>query len=334
MSSEVNNGDDLSPESSQDSQNPVEAIPDQIDEVAAGIEVQAESPFASETTAVPVEDVQTDTVITTQVFESPGPAAAAGHFEAPLPNMPFVNAVPPPTSAPQGMPMAPPPVTAPRAPSPFVLALTNLWFIASDLWRGRTAPAFARPETVVRQTGSKWANWFVPFLASSLMTALFSCFLLAGSMTAAIAMLQGYRLRTGAFALSFGQYVSMFLVVALTTFGFLALRSVALMLATRVTGVPADFSASATTVAVAQTLWWIPLWGVSLLWLVLPSGFTTFVTVITIVGVAMMVELVTYIGVTRLGAFKRSPLVPYVWFTVLAALIFAVVLSFVTEAAF
>lgn len=230
--------------------------------------------------------------------------------------------------------MAPPPVTAPRAPSPFVLALTNLWFIASDLWRGRTAPAFARPETVVRQTGSKWANWFVPFLASSLMTALFSCFLLAGSMTAAIAMLQGYRLRTGAFALSFGQYVSMFLVVALTTFGFLALRSVALMLATRVTGVPADFSASATTVAVAQTLWWIPLWGVSLLWLVLPSGFTTFVTVITIVGVAMMVELVTYIGVTRLGAFKRSPLVPYVWFTVLAALIFAVVLSFVTEAAF
>lgn len=221
--------------------------------------------------------------------------------QAPPPGMP-----PPPTQPPPPGQALPQPGYAmpvvPAQPNAFVMALTNIWEVTNDVWRGRVAQAFGRPQEVVRATGDSAWNWLVPFLSVSLLSGLTTVLLAA----AGVSFLP-YGVRGVYFFL-------LFLTVSIGMFVFLVLRSLAVMWAHKISGANVGFVDSMTTFAVAQTIWIFPygaMMVIALLSMAAPQ--ITILIGIGIWGVVLMVELLVYIGLSRQAQHSRSPLVPYVW---------------------
>ena len=241
---------------------------------------------------------------------------------APLPGIPVLPSVAP------GMAAA----ASPAAPSPFVMALKNLWSVMNTIWRGRLSEAFEPAAEAARVTGSKWVNWFVPLLATSISGAIFflawASNLVRGALSASGL---GLFMPTGPY-LEFSDYVQMFLLFGLVVFGVLALRAVAVMFAVRVTGGNVSFPDAATVLGVGQTLMWLPLLVGVLLTFILGITPLTVLLAVGLSGVGLMAELVTYVGVTRMGQFKYSPLVPYAWFTMLAYVVAFLVIYMISSA--
>ena len=236
--------------------------------------------------------------------------------------MPAPQQVPMPQQMPQQAAQQAAAATLATPPSPFVMALSNLWKVMNDIWRGSIPSAFNQSKKIVETTGSKWVNWFVPFLATSLAMALLVTSLTSVGVGIASGLVWSPWAPAASYiSVDFSVYLRVFILVAIFQFGILALRAVAVMLAAKIGGVQADFNDSGSVIGTGQTLLWLPILVAWLLWIIIPSAFSSFATVVGLGGVALMVELTTYIGVTRLGRFKRSPLVAYTWFTVLAVVV-------------
>lgn len=281
------------------------------------------------------------------------PGSPAG-YGAPMPPLPgsasptFPGSPPVPTSYPpagasyppaQGgavpaPPMGPPPVpgspgTAPMqvpgqvpvagAPNPFVLSLKNLWDVPLDLWRGRFDEAFNRPAQVTAQTGNTAWNWLAPFLAFPMLLGLWG-----------LAHIQIIYYTGSSFVdeifwgsvpdLPAAVYLRTFFTVVIIGFAYMMLRTVAIFLAHKTVKSTKTFVASATDLGVAQSLALLPLVVVIIMGFVFPFTSLPF-AMLGVSGVWAMVELVTYAGMLRDTTGVRNPLVPYVWYTLIALLI-------------
>lgn len=255
-----------------------------------------------------------------------------------VPSNPTLSA-PPPTGMPLAMSAAPMPTVpmdpaatqpnipiptapaVPAMPNPFVMALTNLWWVMKDVWSGKTDAAFKRPAEVASVTGSQWANWLVPFLATSLALGLLVPAIANTTMRDAYRSLEMFGYFVGSSSLPLDLFMKIMFVCALMVFGTLILRALAVMLAVKIGGGTATFTGAATTVGVAQTLMWLPLLVATFLTLLLNMFGIAILVVIGLGGVGLMVELLTYVGVTRMGSFKNSPLVAYAWLTITAGVL-------------
>ncbi len=213
-------------------------------------------------------------------------------------------------------------VQAPVAqPNPFVMALSNLWFVQNDIWKGKVRDAYKRPEDVTAVTRSTWQNWVIPFLAVSLAVALLIPAWIGRAYAVTVSSAGGYV----SSHVSVGVLAMAFFMGLLITFMYLTLRTVAVLLAARVSGHQnLTFTQSATLVAVPQTIVWLPVMVSFLLVLLIPF-LSLFPISIGIPGVLLMVEIVTYTGLTRAGHFRRSPLVAYVWFAMAAMTVASIV---------
>lgn len=273
----------------------------------------------------------------------PPPPAAAPPAPAPVPTSapaptppgytPGAPAAAPaqPGSAPAAQPVpaaGQAPVAAP--PSPFGMALGNLWHQMVDVWKGHVPQAYQRSTNLTQITGNKWLNWFIPFLANSLALGILISVWVSAADSGIGSLANGF---FGSYSyMEFADYAKIFFGVALSLFGFQILRALAVMLAARTSGVSADFQSSATTVAVPATVWWLPIVVVALFWLLFPGIAATLLTLVGFAGVGLTVELGTYIGLTRLGKYTRSPLIPYSWFTVGAIILGIILFALMTEA--
>lgn len=304
--------------------------PDSAAELAeAAVEsVEAVAGFAAaEQAPAPVEEV------VAQVQET---AAAPPLPAAPVPSaMPPLPAPPTPAPAPQmptapmptpagypGVPAAPgfpgqPVAYAVAAPNPFTMSLKNLWDVQNDIWRGKVAQAFNRPKEVVARTAVSVWNWLTPFLANSLLFGLVVvAYLFATSRVANNALSWATGGYSGYYGPSAGTYFSGFFVAMVLMFGAFMIASLVVFITHKVGASPATWTDSVTVVAVSSTVLWLPLAATFLITMALPLAVTSFIVAVGMGGVVLMYFLLTYIGTTRGGPHKRSPLVPFAWFTV------------------
>ena len=256
---------------------------------------------------------------------TPGyPPAPAQYGGGTVPAAPYGPAAP-------GGQAAPSPA-APTGPSAFGMALGNLWYSMNDIWRGKVPAAFARPKAVETATGNRWLNWFLPFLATSLMVGFTVSSAVARGASWFSMFFYGvfddlyYDWVTESNQIlfydpGFGYYFRLFLYSVIVSFAFFVLRSLAVWLAALTSGVKADFPSSATVVGVAANLLWLPLVAATLLIWIFPATMMKIVLLVGLLGLALMAEITVYVGVTRLGRSVRSPLVPYVWYTVIAGIV-------------
>ncbi len=211
-------------------------------------------------------------------------------------------------------------------PNPFVLSLKNLWDVQNDIWRGQVPRAFDRPKEVVAQTGSAAWNWLTPFLTNALIVAFGSmAFVLASSRAAGSALSwTGFADEfMGYYGPSAGTYFSAFFVTLVLCFAWFMVTTMVVFITHKTGGSPATWVDSATSVAVSSTVLWFPLAISVLLTLIFPVAMSTVVVSLGMAGVLLMYLLLTYIGTTRNGPHKRSPLVAYAWFTVLGGIVLA-----------
>ena len=214
----------------------------------------------------------------------------------------------------------------PGAPSAFGMALANLWYSMNDIWRGRMPSAFARPKAVAKATGTRWLNWSLPFLVTALAFGLTVSSAMGRGMTGINNFISGWDYDfgvSGMYSFGFGYYFRLFIYVTIVVFVFYILRTLAVWLAGLSSGVNTDFASAGTAVAVAANLLWLPLLVATVLLWIFPVGFTSMLLPVASLGLVLMVEITTYVGVTRLGRPVRSPLVPYVWYTVIAVIVTA-----------
>ena len=184
-----------------------------------------------------------------------------------------------------------------------------------DIWRGNVVGATDRPNEVKAATGNAFVSWLLPLLASSLAVGLFLSSTSASAMSSVNTVMGGYM--SGP---TFGDWFKTFFIVSIVFFGFMMLRALAVLLAARVSGSQASFNDSASALGVGQTLWWLPLVIATVLFLIVPELAVLFLVPV-ILAMPVMSEIATYVGLTRLGNHKRSPLVPYAWFSALASII-------------
>ena len=241
---------------------------------------------------------------------------------APVPPAPYgTPPAPAPAPAPVGQPQAvPAAATVPAGPSAFGMALGNLWYSMNDIWHGKIPAAFARPKAVEAETGTRWLNWFLPFLATSLAFG----FTVASAMGRGVSgfndLTYGWGLG-GIYGPGFDFYFRVFLFTTIVAFALYILRALAVWLAALTSGIKTDFASSASTVGVAVNILWLPMLAATLLLWIFPATLMSALLSIGLLGLVLMVEITTYIGVTRLGRSVRSPLVPYTWYTVIAVLV-------------
>ena len=261
-----------------------------------------------------------------QAFQRPPTATMPGQTPTPPPGAYAQQGVPQPAGAPMpmGAQAGPPPQGFPGqhtqiGPVPqqgggnaFALVMANLWHIPNDIWRGGVDHAFERPRQAVREAGNPALSWLIPLALNTILVGLLAAAFVHAGMSAYFFF----------YSPSFGDYVQLFAMVTLAMFALLMLRALAIMLASRVSGSTASFPEAATDLAVAQSIWWLPLAIAALLVLIMPSTPLMYIIITGIYGVALMAEILSYIAVTRTGPHVRSPLVPYAWFTIVAVIVF------------
>lgn len=201
------------------------------------------------------------------------------------------------------------------ASSPFQMSLRNLWDVQVDLWLGRVPSAFRRTESIVATTGVGWVTWLVPFLASSIAFGLF----LAGAAKLVVAVVAEF-VNKATYGLvnvgvPFSVYFKLFLFGAIFFFVVMLVRSVVVLLTHRVSGGTATFQESATQVGIGITLFWLPLL-IGFLFNLLSVPILNVIVAICVVALIIMSEIVIYIGISRRGPHKRSPVTAYAWMTV------------------
>ncbi len=258
---------------------------------------------------------------------TPFPPASPQAAAPPMPQFP-------PQPAPGTVPVAPG-MPVPGAqnvyvlakPNPFVMSLKNLWDVQNDIWRGQVPRAFDRPKEVTAQTGVSAWNWLTPFLVNTLLVAFGSMAFIFASSRAAGSVLYwmgdfAYDVM-GVYGPSAGTYFSAFFLTLVLAFASFMVTTMVVFITHKTGGSPATWVDSATTVAVSSTVLWFPL-GISvLLTLIFPLAVSMLLLPIGLGGVSLMYLLLTYIGTTRNGPHKRSPLVAYAWFTVLGGIVMA-----------
>lgn len=216
-------------------------------------------------------------------------------------------------------------------PNSVVLAFKNLWCAQNDIWQGKILEAFARYDRAAAETGNPVAGWLVSFLATSVAFGL-----IFGAILMVIVWLifimdtitMSAYMRYNPYAPSFGTYVLAFLVGIVICFVALLLRSVAIMLACRASGIAANFYQAATQIGVGISVVWLPT-VVAFLLCILPTWLVPWLGFLALFIAAIICELVIYSGITRLGTYRRSPIPAYAGLTAAAYLVtgvFAVIL--------
>lgn len=255
-------------------------------------------------------------------------AYQAAYQSAPVsPGAPVPPGSPVPPGAGTAMPPGAPLPSEAAKPNPVILAFKNLWCAQNDIWQGKTLEAFARYDRAAAETGNPVAGWLVSFLATSvafglifgaiLMVIVLLIFMMVFMMDT-ISM-SAY-MRYSPYAPSFGTYVLAFLVGIVICFVALLLRSVAIMLACRASGIAANFYQAATQIGVGISVVWLPT-VVAFLLCILPTWLVPWLGFLALFIAAIICELVIYSGITRLGTYRRSPIPAYAGLTAAAYLV-------------
>lgn len=196
-------------------------------------------------------------------------------------------------------------------------AVTALWVSLGSIWKGRTVEAF--------RLGSTTKNfWVVGFLIYSLILGLLTATTasrsigsadeLLGSMSGA---LTGYSSR-GMFSLSAGNWISLLLVGVVMGFIAFLLRALCLKWTFSVRGVPRTMGATSTIITTSYAMQMVVLLGATVL-LMVPSAAISGLVLLLIglvsVPLALISELLIYIGLNRSARFEKSALIPHALFT-------------------
>lgn len=265
------------------------------------------------------------------------PVQGAYAYQAAYQSAPVSPGAPVPSGSPvlpgagTAMPPGAPLPSEAAKPNSVVLAFKNLWCAQNDIWQGKILEAFARYDRAAAETGNPVAGWLVSFLATSVAFGL-----IFGAILMVIVWLifimdtitMSAYMRYNPYAPSFGTYVLAFLVGIVICFVALLLRSVAIMLACRASGIAANFYQAATQIGVGISVVWLPT-VVAFLLCILPTWLVPWLGFLALFIAAIICELVIYSGITRLGTYRRSPIPAYAGLTAAAYLVtgvFAVIL--------
>lgn len=196
-------------------------------------------------------------------------------------------------------------------------AVTALWVSLGSIWKGRTVEAF--------RLGSTTKNfWVVGFLIYSLILGLLTATTasrsigsadeLLGSMSGA---LTGYSSR-GMFSLSAGNWISLLLVGVVMGFIAFLLRALCLKWTFAVRGVPRTMGAASIIITTSYAMQMAVLLGATVL-LMIPSAAISGLVLLLIglvsVPLALISEVLMYIGLNRSARFEKSALIPHALFT-------------------
>lgn len=247
----------------------------------------------------------------------------------PGPAGPGVAAQPVPQGPAQPMPTVAYPLPVAVRPSAFGLAFKNLWQVQADIWSGKVAEAFARPVEAEQQAGKSPFNWLVPFVLNSLLIAAVA----VGLVGRLASMLSGSIFDSMGIGLSSSDYFKVFFWAFFLAFAMYMLLSVANLLTHRISGSQASFGKVADSLAVANTALWLPLIALFLVIMVFPPRTAPVVALLLINGMALMVIVLSYVGVTRDGPHRRSPVVPFAWLTVAAWVVELVIVMVLADGA-
>lgn len=211
-----------------------------------------------------------------------------------------------------------------------VAALKNLWTVQNDIWSGKVESAFGRPEAVRGATGVSWPGWVVPMVVNSLLFGLVQVGVTFSGLRVA-SLFGGYDFFGGYYGPPVSYYFKVYFLTVFLAFGAYMLLSLANMLTHRTSGSSTSFVDCATDLATANTVMWLPLSGFFVILMVLPSMVLNVLMGILFAGLLLMVTVLSYLGVSRHGPHKRSPAVPYSWFTVGAWLVLLLVAAVLAE---
>lgn len=205
-----------------------------------------------------------------------------------------------------------------------VATLKNLWYVQNDIWSGKVERAFERPAAVRSATGVSWTGWVVPLVANSLLFGLVP-------VAATFSGFRAFSFFGAHYGPPVGYYFKVYFLTIVLAFGAYMLLSLANMLTHRTSGSSTPFVDCATDLATANTVMWLPLAGSFLILMVLPGVVINALVGILFAGLFLMIAVLSYLGVSRHGPHKRSPVVPYTWFTVAAWLVFLLVATILAE---
>lgn len=209
------------------------------------------------------------------------------------------------------------------APNAFTMSLSALWPTQSEVWSGRLGEAMARPKQVEAQTGPSAWTWLVPFLANALLGGLLAMAMVYSTTRTAVSGVGWMLGMDSSFGAGVGpgagKYFAIFFGYAVIWFIAFILMTLVALLSAKIGGGKLNWSASAQIVGVASTVFWLPLIVAFVLIMVTPAFIGIPLMMFAMAGITGMMLLGTYVGITLSGPLQRSPIVPFVWFTLIAS---------------
>ena len=196
-------------------------------------------------------------------------------------------------------------------------AVAALWVSLGSIWKGRSVEAF--------HLGSSTKNfWVVGFLIYSLILGLLTATMVARSIGSAdeflgsmSSSLIGYNSR-GTFGLSAGNWISLLLVGLVLGFIAFVLRALCLKWTFAVRGVPQSLGAASNIITTSYSVQMTVLVAATVL-LMIPSaaisGLVLLLVGLVSVPLALITEVLIYIGLNRTARFEKSVLIPHALFT-------------------
>ncbi|QRV01523.1 hypothetical protein JTE88_05260 [Arcanobacterium phocisimile] len=216
-----------------------------------------------------------------------------------------------------------PQVTQPNAVTVSLKAVPRT---LGHIWHGRTGQLFA---TISEHRMFGWVIVGLYALSAAFVIATSFARSVAGNFSARSMDDLIYRIGSqyhynSYFSMTFGEWLSVFIVLAIISLVSAILRAIAILLTLKIRGISVTLSRSVTlyTVSLLPVLLILPF---ALLVTLLPtSGFSIFLTLIVglfSIATAMIGEFLLYVGVNREGRMAKSPVIPYVWLTIAWAVV-------------
>lgn len=278
------------------------------------------APAEDETIILPAQPVEREVGEETVERETPAPPPSSETVPPqPAPSEPSPKPAPLYTQE-QDFLLKPYTDERPAGPSAMALTWRAIWESPLKTWRGRPMDALDQAHEVEEKTGNSWVVWATTLAVNSVLLALILTVLVARG----FALL--YQLTSDGFPgygprFSFGHLLLIFLLTAIMFAVGLAARATGLYLTQRVSGATVDFQRAATSYAASQMLYTVPLAVVAVLALVGAMGFAWPLVAVGAAGLGITVLIFNYIAILRDGPHRFSPLIPFAWFAVLAALV-------------
>ncbi len=219
---------------------------------------------------------------------------------------------------PMNAPMGEVPQVATK-PNGFVRACQNLFLVQGDLWRGQTSAAIERVKNDVQTASMPWALWVVPFVVTAVAFGL----AVVGVYRLAIYLIMGMIgidpnfMRMLGVDLELDWRTDLFICAALCGLCLFLLRTLGVWITHKALKAKVSFQEAANQFALGLNIIW------PLLLLLFLLSYTSLGTVFSVVllclGTCILFsELTIYVGISRTGGHKCSPIAVHVWLSTIA----------------